>query len=185
MTEYRSPYRRGADRGLPFGVYLTVLFFVMVGSQRWGFLSLVMMVMIVAVPFIIYRFLRSTYVEERGLSSLSSLWMQGIMTFGCGAIISALAAYIYMRFLDPSFILRNARSAIEIYNGMDNENSRAVARGLEVLIENNALPTPIQVAVQSIWGAVLSGSLLSLLMGLLVRARRPSGEKPNENQNNS
>lgn len=170
MSKYKSPYRRGADEGFLFGLYLIVLFLAMTGAERHGLLGLVTMVLAIGVPFIIYALLRRTYRQEGGTTTLSSLWMQGIMIFLCGSMLSGVVAYIYMRYIDPSFLLRNARSAIEVYESLDNPSAREIARGMETLIEHGALPTPIQIVFQSIWSAVLSGSLLSLVTGLIVRS---------------
>lgn len=176
MNQNASPYRRGADNGFLFGIYLIALFFAMIGAEYHGILGLLTMTMALAVPFMIYRFLRRSYTADHGTTPFSSLWMQGIMTFLCGSLISGVAAFVFMRWLDPAFMTRNAERAIEIYRTMDNPSATTIADGLEVLLRNGALPTPIQIVFQSIWGAVLSGSLLSLIVSAIVRSQKPGKE---------
>lgn len=172
MNHSTSPYGRGADNGFLFGIYLTALFFVMIGAENHGILGLITMIMALAVPFIIYRFLRRSFVADNGTTLFSSLWLQGIMTFLCGSLISGVAAFVFMRWMDPAFLTRNAERAIEVYRSMDNPSATSIADGLEVLLRNGALPTPIQVVFQSIWGAVLSGSVLSMIVTAIVRSQK-------------
>lgn len=170
MSQYISPYRRGADQGFYFGLYLTALFFAMIGAEHFAALSLATIVLALGVPFIIYRMLRKTYREEHGRSQFSALWMQGIMIFLCGSMISGVAAFLYMRYIDPGFILRNAEKAIEVYRALNDAKASDVADMLQMIIDNKALPSAIQIVFQSIWGAVLSGSLLSMIVSLIVRS---------------
>lgn len=95
-TPGKSPYRRGADDGILFGLLLCAAFFCGVYSFRLPLLGFACLVIALSVPFVIYRFLRRSYVTDRYTTQLSSLWMQGIMTFACGCVIAGLVATVYL-----------------------------------------------------------------------------------------
>lgn len=169
-----NPYRRGADDGFIFGIILSVMYFAAVFSTIVPILSIVSLVTFVSVPFIIYRFLRRAYVTDLYTTQLSSLWMQGIMTFICGCLISGLAAVIYLKWINPSFIGERVQEAIDFYSESGWKSGEEMADMLRKMVKAHLIPTPIQIVIEMIWLGVFSGSLLSLLMALLARAR---GEK--------
>lgn len=167
----QSPYRRGADNGLTFGIYLTAMFFSSVYGTQVPILSLLSIALMLGVPFVIYRYLRRSYVADRGCTILSSLWMQGIMAFLCGAILSGAIQVVYLRWINPDFILSQMRTMIDIYSNSGLQQGEQVAEMLQTLIDAKAVPSAITIVIEMIWMAVFSGSLLSVLMALLVRAR--------------
>ncbi len=168
-TENKSPYRRGADDGFYFGIYLSILFFASVFSLEIGILGLLTMIMTLGVPFVIYYFLRRTYVDERGKSPLSSLWMQGIMIFICGSLISGMSAMIYLKWINPDFIIGQVNMAIELYGNSGWPQGEEIANTLQRMIDNHLLPSAISLVIAFIWMAMFSGSILSLIMSLIVR----------------
>ena len=169
-----SPYRRGADDGLPFGILLSAMFFAAVFSTAVPLLSVVSMILFLSVPFIIYTFLRRSYINDLYTTQLSSLWMQGIMTFLCGCLISGLAAVIYLKWINPDFIADRVQEAIDFYSESGWKQGEEMADMLRRMVSAHIIPTPIQIVIEMIWLGVFSGSLLSLLMAVLARAR---GEK--------
>jgi len=54
----------------------------------------------------------------------------------------------------------------------------AIAATLQKAAEARSLPTPIEVSLEMIYMAVFSGSLLSMVLALIVRARRPRRDTP-------
>ncbi|MDE5835816.1 MAG: DUF4199 domain-containing protein [Paramuribaculum sp.] len=169
-----SPYRRGADDGFIFGVMLCVMFFAGVFSVSAPVLSVVALIIFIAVPFVIYTFLRRAYITDLYTTQLSSLWMQGIMTFICGSLIAGLVAVVYLKWINPDFIADRLQEAIDFYSGSGWQQGEEMADLLQNMVKAHVVPTPIQIGIEMIWLGVFSGSLLSLLMAVLVRAR---GEK--------
>ncbi len=167
-----SPFRRGADNGFILGIYLSVMFIFSALNLSVPFAGLVSLVMALSVPAIIYIFLRRSFVKDYGLTIFSSLWMQGIVAFFCGTLIMALTAYIYMQWISPDFLIEQMTAAIDSYKSLDHEQSRKAAEILQKIIDNNLIPTPIQIAIQMIWLGVFTGSLLSIIVSLLVQARK-------------
>lgn len=171
-TERKSVYKRGADDGFYFGVYLVVLFFASVFAMTLPFAGLLTMILMLGVPFVIYRFLRRTYVADNGMTQYSALWLQGIIIFFCGSLLSGLVAYVYMRWINPDFIMSIVKDAIGIYSSSNWENGQEVADVLQKMIDQKLVPKPIEVVIQSIWTAVFTGSLLSMLVALVVQSKK-------------
>lgn len=170
-TPGKSPYKRGADDGLLFGGLLCAMFFAGVFSFKVPLLGLVSFVLMVSVPLVIYRFLRKSYVTDGYNTQLSSLWMQGIMTFACGCVLAGLVATVYLKWINPGFIIERVRETIDFYRSSGWERGEEMATVLQRMIDNRLLPGPVSMVVEMIWLGIFSGSLLSLLMALLARAR--------------
>lgn len=166
-----SPYRNGADRGALLGILLSVMFLASVYAEHIPFLSLISAFIFISVPFWVYRWLRKTYVAFSGTPSLSMLWMQGIVTFTCASLILALVATLYMRLIEPDFIHSMVHKAIDFYSAMPDKQSQQVAQLLTNMINAHAVPSAVYIALEMVWLGIFSGSLLSLLLSLLVRAR--------------
>ena len=165
-------FRRGADDGFIFGVYLTAMFFAMAYSQQIPMLSLIAMVLMLGVPFYTYFFLRRAYVAELGTTNFSALWMQGIVMFFCGSLIMALTSFVFMRWIEPEFILTQMESLAEAYRQLNMTGSEEMADTFQNAIDRGMIPTPIQVAMQLIWTGVFTGSILSIVMALIVPLRK-------------
>lgn len=171
-TEQKSVYRRGADDGLFVGIYLIIMFFASAFSMTIPFAGLLSIILVLGVPFIIYRFLRRSYVNDNGTTQFSALWVQGITTFFCGSLISGIVALIYMKWINPDFILTQIQTLIDVYMANDWKEGKEIAEVLTKMIENNMLPTPINIVIESIWLAVFTGSILSMIVSMIVQARK-------------
>ena len=171
ITPPPSPYKRGADNGLPFAIHLTALFFAAVYSVSIPLLSLVTTLLILGVPPLIYYYLRRAYVADNGTSLLSALWMHGIMIFVCGSMLSAVVQVIYLKWINPTYIPDMLHMAIDFYSQMPGENPARMADILTQLIDSQMVPSAISIVMEMIWLSIFSGSILSLLMALLAKAR--------------
>lgn len=166
-----SPYRRGADDGFVFGLYLAATFLAMVLASRLPLLGLISLLMCAGVPVFIYIRLRRSFTADNGHTLLSSLWMQGIVTFACGSLIAGAVATAYLKWIEPDFIISKLREAIDFYAGSGWSRGEEVAETLRRMIDMHLVPSAVAIVVEFIWLSVFSGSLLSLLMALLARSR--------------
>lgn len=176
MSGIQSPYRRGADKGLYLGIWLIAMFFAMVYSIDVPLFGLLSVAMFLGVPVLVYRWLRRTFVEERGLTTLSSLWMQGIVIFACGSLINALVATVYLKWVRPDFIVNRIKDAIEFYSAVDDPSAQQAADLMQRIIDSHMVPSAVSVALETVWIAIFTGSLLSLLLALIARARKPHSD---------
>ncbi len=172
----RSPYKRGADKGAVFGVYLSVLFLLTAYSLDVPGSSIGAFFMVVLVPVVIYIMLRRSYVADMGTTIFSSLWMEGIVIFFCGSLVSAVVAIVFMRWIEPDYIERTLHKIIDMYNsGIAGAQGTEVAEVLQAALDQKRIPKVIELVIDMLWLEVFSGSILSMLMALLVQAR---GYKP-------
>lgn len=177
-TNTHSPYRRGADFGVYFGLYLTALFFASAFSISAPLLSFLSLVLIAGVPFVIYFMLRTSYRKDYCKTLFSSLWMEGIAIFFFGGLIASFVSVVYMRWINPDFINTQVDTLIDLYRSIDWDRGHEMADIFQRAREQHLLPSAIQITVDMLWLIVFSGSILSMLMALLVQAANKSTQKP-------
>lgn len=170
----KNIYARGADDGAWIGLCFVVLFVFMALSFSMPLASIPAMALMAGVPALTYFFLRRTHVAAHGMTVYSALWMQGITMFACGALIFGLAAFVYLRWVDPGFIRNLIVTAADYYATLDDPTGQyAVMAGeLEMIVKSNAVPTVGTVVLAWMWLVIFSGSLLSMIVAALVKARK-------------
>ncbi len=167
----RTIYARGADDGLWLGLCFIALFGLAAASLRMQWLNIAVFAVAVYVPVFTYRKLRRTHVDAHGLSPFSALWMQGIVMFACGALLLGLGSYIYLRYLDPGFIDRVIEYGADFYASYPTESAQEISAEFRSILENDMAPKPQDVVLMWMWGAIFSGSLLSMITAWAVRLR--------------
>ena len=108
-----SPYRRGADDGFIFGLYLSLMFFSGIFSSRLPILSLVSFALMAGVPAVIYYFIRRYDRDLRECATFAMMWMLGVVIFVCGILISGTLLLVYMKWIQPDFILTQLEGLVE------------------------------------------------------------------------
>lgn len=93
------------------------------------------------------------------------------MIFLCGSLIAGAVTTIYLKWINPDFIVNLLHRAIEVWRSSDLSNAREMAAVAQKMIDYNLVPSAIEIAVEMIWLSVFSGSILSLLMSLLARSK--------------
>lgn len=169
-----SPYRRGGADGLRFGIYLAVMFFASIFSSSFAPLGLLSMAQMVAVPAVTYVMMRRYQRSLGAASSFSMLWMYGLVLFFCGMLIAAAPLTIYMRWIEPGFILGQLQALAELQGAVPDsmlDEAAALARNM---IEARFIPSAVSIVVQLIMLAVVTGSALTLCLGALLSIRRRS-----------
>lgn len=168
----KSPYRRGADDGIPMGLLLIALFFSMTLAPRSPFAALITVILALAgVPVTTFLMLRKSYRRDNSLTLFSSLWMQGIVMFFCATLLLAMFEYLYMRFINPSFMENVFLQAADFYSSSATEQGSGMADMLHTMIDRHLIPGPINIAVETIWVGVFTGSVLSAIMAAVVRMK--------------
>lgn len=175
-SKLTNPYRQGADDGLWMGLYLSALFFASAFAVGRTLVGALATGMIIAVPVILFLLLRRTWRRDEGLSLFSGLWMQGIITFLCGGLISGVVAFAYLRWVNPSWLADQVRAMISLYSSI--EGGAVIADTLSTMLDRHLLPSPIQMVIQMLWLEIFSGSILSLIVTALVRLTRPVTTRP-------
>lgn len=172
MSKVISPYLRGADDGLRFGLYLSALLLSVMLSARMPLLSLAAFVMMAGVPVWTYMCQRR-YARTLGMAAtVPMLWMQGVVMFTGGIVIASAVIVAYMRWADPAYIFNQWQSIAAMATRPEaSDFYRQTGAMAQAMIEAGTLPTPLEMAWQFILLTVSTGSILSLIMGAIVCRR--------------
>lgn len=165
----KNIYARGADDGLWMGLYIIVIFALTVVSQSLPLASVPAMAMMLAMPFLTFRFLKRTHNAAHGMSVFSALWMQGITMFACASLIFGMATFCYLRWINPRYILEVLAQVAQTYSDAPHESTRMLAEECAMIVRTGAVPPASGVVMSLMWTVMFSGSLLSMACALCVR----------------
>ena len=175
----QSIYSHGADDGFWIGIYLSVMCVAMFYSVHSALSGIATLGMALAVPFIIFFLLRRSYRADNCRTQFSGLWLHGICIFFFASLLMALTAYIYLRFIEPSYINNVVSFAKEFYSTVDTPDAREMVTVLQRAQDTHSLPAAGSFAVSIIWAGVFSGSVLSMILSMIIRATtRPTMPPP-------
>lgn len=177
-SRYASPYKEGADQGFLFGIYLSVMFVLWVLAAQVPVLMLIMLAMAACVPLVIYRFLRRTFLTQNGFPTVMSMWVQGITIMICAALICGVLVIVWFKWIDPGFMAGQLQRVIDLYDATQDPSLAETARLSRLILENHALPSAGTWTLSMWLFTVFSGSILSCLMALLVKARGLPAARP-------
>lgn len=169
-----SPYRRGADDGFIFGLYLSLMFFGIFASAHWPVLGLLSLLLIVCVPLVIFLFMRRYDRELQGCVTFPMFWMHGMMTFICAILISGAFFVIYLTWIEPDWFFNQLQGVVEAATlpaakGTSIEEFGKIA---SEMIEFHMIPSPVSIMFELLMLAIVTGSLLSILLGCIFIIRR-------------
>lgn len=168
---YISPYRRGGDDGLKFGMYLTAMFACSIFSSAAPLLGLVGMALVLAVPVVAWRRLSRYDRDCGGAASMPMMWMQGVVMFAGGMLVAGAFLAAYMTWANPDFIAQQWQAIADMQGQTANADVDNVAQIARRMIEAGMLPTPMAIVIELFLMGVTSGSLLSLACAAIIAAR--------------
>lgn len=163
-----SVYVIGARGGLVLGPVMVLAVFMIGAAVYAPFWGLPSLVACVAVPVIAYFIIGSAFRRNPSYS-FSALWLTGICSFFFGALIMGAAVAAALRWWQPDFMHYMVNQVVDIYSNIPDPDARTLAETLRKLSDANALPTPVDCALELIYAAVFSGSLLSMVYAAIVR----------------
>ena len=172
MGEVKSIYRVGAEKGAWFGIYLSVLSIMLM----YGFDSVLLMYASIAlflgIPGVAYFYIRKYHVSLHCMSQFSALWMLGILIFLFGSLICGVVTYVWMQYVEPTFIYDQVQMAIKLYESVPGENARMLTDILKQAVENHMLPSAIDIVIEMIMLTTFVGSIISMIISAIVRLKR-------------
>ena len=181
-TMHATAPQRGAYDGLYIGLYLSAFFFVMAQSvytPQASWLNILSIAIMLGCPVVTYLLLRRSYRLSGGTLGLGSLWGEGVVAYLLGSMITVAAGYLYIRFFNPSFITDLYERAISqwelmlsIASGAEADSYRELIGELKRQLAAGETPTPLSMLASLAVSSTVIGAVMSLLMGLLARARR-------------
>lgn len=176
MAENRGYMQRYAMLfGTYMGGYWILKFILFPLGLTVPFLSFLFIGLTLCVPFIGYHYVKMyrNRVCEGNIGFLQA-WIFTVFMYIFAALLTAVAHYIYFRFIDQGYIISAYESQIDIL-------SQSGVPGIEVYIDTfqNALQTmksltPTDITMQLMSWNVFCGSLLAIPTALLVMRRQKS-----------
>lgn len=173
MKQSKSPYFRGASAGRFFGIYLSLIFLSMALSSHFPLLSLASLGLLICIPLVIYRSLRRSFVASDGEATFSELWVEGIATFLFATAICGLVTIIYMKWIEPGFLLNQVRDCIQMCQVAGTPEHKELARILTNMIKQGVVPSPSTFVISMFWLTMAGGSFLSLIVAMIARISKP------------
>lgn len=168
MSDQRkSVYTLGAEDGLILGPVMAAAIVLCGASLYIAWTSLPAIAAFIAVPVIAYiRLARAQRVQP---STFSGIWLQGICMFFFGGLIASVVAFASLRWWAPGFLGQMLDSAIAVYGQINNADVARMVDTLNKIKEMHALPSPLDVALELLYFAVFTGSILSMVYALIIR----------------
>ena len=173
MEERKSVYKQAAEYGIPMGLYMSTISLMTLYTDLVPLFSVIAMVMLFAGPVVIYRFQRRYFVEQGGMAEYAALWMLGIMMVIFGAILTGAVTYVILQYVRPTYIYDQAQATLDAYNALPELRSQAsqVLDVLQAMLEQNALPSAIELVFNMFWFVTFSGSVLSAITAAFASRR--------------
>ena len=168
-------YKHSAEAGLGFGVLLSVVSLSFIYSSESAILSLIAILLLMALPGVLYALQHRFVTRSSAPAEISSLWMLGLMISLFGSLICGIVTYAWLQFVEPTFIFDQAQAAVDAYKAVPELRDSDIAVALQRAIDEGMLPTAIEFVVNMILLTTFIGSLTALVASLIVRAR---GGKP-------
>ena len=162
ITQYAMEY------GTYLGLFFIVKFIVNVFLLRFPALSIVMVLMLIAVPVISYYFVRR-FCDVLPVRSIARIWLFGIYLFFFAALLSGAAEYVYYRYINPDFLYQQQHLLEGMLSAMNEQKGGEIFDNMRTTLQEGGVQSPIEAVFSGIWGTVFFGSLYSLLLALFMR----------------
>lgn len=169
----KSIYKRAAEWGLPFGLYIACMGVASIYADYFAPLSIIFILMIMATPLVVYYFQRRRFIEDDGFTEYAGLWMLGILLFIFGSVIASFIIYMVLQYFRPDFMYEQARLVIEAYSKIPQASDSEVLRVLQRMVDEKLLPTPIEAVFNAFWFITFFGSLVSAITALIAQRKLP------------
>ncbi len=96
----------------------------------------------------------------------------GMLTIGVGSVISSLFSFVFLKFLDPSYMER----IIDITRERMEENPNMTEEQVEQAMESTmAFLTPEAVTLFGIIGTLVVGLIICLIISAIMKKDAPEG----------
>lgn len=171
--EYRQFKAYVRQDGFFVGLLMVLTFVCMIRSLQHPELELIGLMSVVATPLLIVYFVKR-YRDKvlSGSISFRRILAYSMSCFAYGALVLALGAFVYMRYLDAGMFVMGLRETLEkpemaellkVY-GLSNDQLMAEVNAIAAL-------RPIDIALSLITNVFMSGFVASLIIALFVRKK--------------
>ena len=168
---------------MKFGLYLTVLLAGMLfgsGMAASGWLALVLLV---ATPVLLWWLMLRYHRSLGPETGFGMLWLDGTLTVMFGLLIAAAFLIVYMKWIEPDFVLRQLQAIIDANAEHPEMGLEQYATVASNLIANGEVPSPALMASTFIVLNMMVGVVASAVfaLGITVWARIAGRNFPQQN----
>ena len=169
---YKSAYRYSSELGPAMGLLLFLMSACLIAGVHIPTLSICILPLGLCVPVLLTVLMRHIWIRAPHLRTFGAIWLAGIWIFIFGALICAILSAAWILLFEPRFVeiyIQECINAIE-NSPMVSSHGAELAQ-MHSLIEQGAIPSPLQFIFSMIWTTAFCGSILSLLCAAAIRAR--------------
>jgi phosphoglycerol transferase MdoB-like AlkP superfamily enzyme len=158
--------------GTYLGIYWILKFPLFPLGLRYPIFMLVFIALTLAVPFVAYYYARIFREKVCGGDiRFINAWLFLLLVYLFASILTAVAHYVYFRYVDNGFILNTYSSLIN--NIKDNPIfPKGYLDQAKLMIEQTRSLTPIKITLQLISQNIFYGNLLALITAFFVMKRQ-------------
>lgn len=167
--EIRSiAYKMAAKYALFMGAFLLLRFAVEVSMQQYLWLTFFYLVLTVAVPFYAYR-LGKKFVKETNepLVGFSDFYTFTFFLFVLASLILTIGQYVFYQYISPNYIAEMHQTLMENLKLLE-PHYPSFNTYQEILVDS-PMPSPLQMATQSIWMYSIAGIILGIINAAIYR----------------
>ncbi len=165
--------QQGMHNGLRFGLLLTLFYALTLGSAHLPWLNLPGLVCLAALPVALFVWMRKDYIASKGLHTVGTLWLNGLLTVIGGALLASVPMVIFLQWISPDFLPQLWESMVQVLDTSADVQARNMAADIRVALDNGFAISPIIFTLSLLWTATFLGSILSLIMGIVIKASGP------------
>lgn len=179
MAENRGNMQRYAMLfGTYLGGYFILKFILFPLGLTVPFLSLLFLGLTLGVPFMGYYYVRMYRNQVCGGSiSFLQAWIFTVFMYIFAALLTAVAHYIYFRFIDHGFIISTYESQIEIFSQSGIAGIEAYSDTFQDTIEVAKSFTPIDITINFLSWNIFFGSIWAIPTALFVMKHKKIGKE--------
>lgn len=175
---------RAAENGITLGICILVLMLTCGLSTDFAPASLLTWAGSLAMPWIMYRLMRRSQLDNCGRLSFAELWAEGIASFFLGSLVPALVAYALLRYAFPDFITEQINIAIGVFHDLNTPKAEMWADIFEKMRDAGTLPTAADVAANIISFNIVAGTVISLVVAPFASSKKCNNCNPDSSDNN-
>ncbi len=169
---------RAAENGLVISISICVLLILAGGATVYPMLSLFLWAGSLAMPVVLYRLMRRSYLGCGCSMSFVEVWAEGIASFFLGSLLPAVVAYLLLKFAFPDFIAHQYQQTIDTFAAMGTPEGDQWAATLQNIRSHGSLPGASDVAANIISFNIIVGTAIALFDTLVLRSRHRCAVPP-------
>ena len=166
MEQKDNIYKLAAATGIPMGVLMSAISLCTIFSDRVNLLAMVAIILLVCGPLMLYHYQRRFFIAVDGKTTYSTLWLYGILSIVCSALISGLVTLLTIQYVRPSWFYDMVQNTVESMNQMPAyyaDSVKPMVNELRHMVDAGLLPSPVEFVVQMFWNVCLSGVIMSAI----------------------